>query len=447
MASDQTKQTLVRRTAGAMGLLGLFGLAQRLVLWSTYAPYIAGDTEGAYMRLAEALSGLTLSAYDATRVPGYPLVLLALGQNPQRIWLLQMAAGWILSLLLFWFAWRTTRSIGLAFLLGMLYDLIPAQILFEANILTETLTAFSIIASFVLLNGLERQEKRWTALPVAFLLGIVVCIPGMLRPLLFPLSVWMLLFVLVMVRGNWRRKFVAAALFSIGPLIIQGGWLLWVYQSYHMISPTTLSGYSLVQHTGAFFEYLPDEEAVIRDTYLRYREERIAERGVQTNTIWHAIPELTEVSGMHFFELSRKMGDLSRRLIREHPALYLRSVLKGWIDFWKAPVYWDPTLMQSPLLRSILTAAALIGRGICLLANAAFLALSALSLFGRKIRGKFGIDRYMVAAGGFVLMTAFIQALVDHGDNPRFLVPMQMLVLYVVIRAAWNLSGHRMAEE
>ena len=68
-------------------------------------------------------------------------------------------------------------------------------------------------------------------------------------------------------------------------------------------------------------------------------------------------------------------------------------------------------------------------------------------MFGRKIRGKFGIDRYMVAAGGFVLMTAFIQALVDHGDNPRFLVPMQMLVLYVVIRAAWNLSGHRMAEE
>jgi len=447
MARTEEHPQLGRRGLLFLGTVGLVGLIERLLLWFTYAPYIAGDTEGAYLRLAEALRGLTLAHYDATRVPGYPLLVLFMDLDPVRIWQVQMAAGWVLALLLFWFTWRTTHNRVLALTVGMLYHLIPAQFLFEANILTETFTAFFVVLSFVMLREVEETRRSWMTYPAALILGILACLPGMMRPLLFPLSVWLLLFVLIVVKGGWRRKLAAGLLFSIGPLLIQGGWLLWVFRTYHMVSPTTLSGYSLVQHTGAYFEQLPDEEALIRDTYLRYRDERIAERGVQTNTIWHAIPELTDVTGMHFFELSRKMGALSRQLIRENPLLYSRTVVKGWIDFWKAPVYWDPALVSSSVMRMILRGAALVGRGLCLLGNALFLVGGLLAVVSRRMRARLGIDRYTTAVGGFVLMTSVIQTLADHGDNPRFLVPLQMLVMYTVLRAGWEALGLHKTKE
>jgi len=443
----ESAKSLGRKGQLYLAIIAIFGFLERIALRLTYAPYIAGDTEGAYMRLAEALRGLTLAQYDATRVPGYPLLLLALDKDPVRVWLVQMAVGWLVALLLFWFAWRTTQNRTLAFILGMLYHLIPAQFLFEANILTETFTAFFLVLSFVLLREVEELGRSWSIFLLSFLLGLVACLPGMMRPLLFPLTVWLLFFVLLVVPGGWRRKLFAGLLFSIPPLFIQGGWLLWVYRGYHMLSPTTLSGYSLVQHTGAYFELLPDDEALIRDTYLRFRDARLAERGVQTNTIWHAIPALTEATGMHFFELSRKMGALSRQLIRQYPGLYLRTVMKGWIDFWKAPVYWDPSLVSSPVVRMMLSGAALAGRGCCLLANGLFLLGGVLSVFSKRVRAILHVDRYIIATGGFVLLMSVVQTLADHGDNPRFLVPLQMLVFYVVLRAGWSLLQHWFNEE
>ncbi|MDX1601172.1 MAG: hypothetical protein R3191_06630, partial [Anaerolineales bacterium] len=39
-----------------------------------------------------------------------------------------------------------------------------------------------------------------------------------------------------------------------------------------------------------------------------------------------------------------------------------------------------------------------------------------------------------------------VQTLVDHGDNPRFLVPLQMIVIVNVLWAGWRWyeSGRRM---
>jgi hypothetical protein len=46
------------------------------------------------------------------------------------------------------------------------------------------------------------------------------------------------------------------------------------------------------------------------------------------------------------------------------------------------------------------------------------------------------VDSIVVACGGLVLLSSVAQSLVEHGDNPRFLVPLQMIVFYVVVRAA-----------
>lgn len=423
--------------------LAVFGALERLLLWRLYAPASFGDT-ATYFRLAEALAAGGLNAFDGTRVPGYPFLVLWLGLDPQRLWAAQLLMGWLTSLLLFYLGWRTSGSPALGGLLGLLYDLIPGQVLFESNLLTEAPTTFLVVLSLALWAALDRAASERWRLALALPLGAAAALAGLMRPLFFFLAPWLLPFVLLAGPASWRERLARGALFSLGPLLLLGGWIGWVYTNYHFLAPTVMGGYHLVQHTGEFFEYLPDEEAAIRDTYLKYRDAQIAARGTQTNAIWDAIPELTQVSELTFYDLSRKMQRLSLRLIREHPDLYLRNVVEGWVGFWKAPVFWRPENLQVEALRAPLRLAGLAGRGLSLLANAAFLLLSLLWPLRRRLPA-LGFDRAFVLTAGLVWLTSVVQTLVDHGDNPRFLVPLQMVVIFVVLRAAWSLWTSRRA--
>ena len=229
-----------------------------------------------------------------------------------------------------------------------------------------------------------------------------------------------------------------AASYSLAPLLMLGAWLAWMLTTYDMVGPTTMGGYHLVQHTGEYFEYLPDDVAPLRDTYLEYRDAQVAERGTQTNAIWDAIPEMSKVTGLSFFALSAELQRLSVQLIMQHPNLYLANVAQGWIDFWKAPVYWDRAALSADLVGGLFAAWVGVGRLITLVANAAFLAVSVLVVVSRRARGRFGLDRYILVAGGLVWISSIVQTMVDHGDNPRFLIPLQTLVFYVVARWIWE---------
>ena len=423
--------------------LGFFGVLERLVLYRVYAPISYGDSPS-YLRLAGSLADFSLSGYDGTRVPGYPLLMMLMGAEPVRIWLAQMALGLAISLLLFWLGLQTTRNPAIGAVLGLLYDVLPGQFLFEANLLTETFAAFWILLSLCLLHAVLGIGRRpASSVLLAFLLGIAASAAGMVRPLFFPLTVFYLPFLLFAPGRTWRARWQAVVPFILGPLLIQGGWLAYMRSAYHVVSPTAMAGYSMVQHTGEFFEYLPDEYAPIRDTYLRFRDEQIAARGVQTNAIWGAIPEISKASGLGFYDLAREMQRLSWMLIRAHPLLYLRNVVEGWIWFWKAPVYWRPEMLAVPWLRSVLAAMAILGRGLSLLANLAFLIVSAAVVVSRKVRAWVRIDAMLLASFGMVWLFSILQTLLDHGDNPRFLVPLQMVVFFAIVHALTGGFGLR----
>ncbi len=414
----------------------LFGFLQRLVLLLFYQPIPFADTN-AYMRLAVPLSNLTLKGYDGTRVPGYPALLAIAGLDEHAAWVLQLVLGLVISILLFGIVFRTTDSPALGVLVGGLYDLIPGQFLFESNLLSETLTAFFVVlcfASFVAFGCVKSSPKRSLA---AFMLGISACLPGMVRPYFFPITLFFLPFIWFVGDGHWRERLLRMAIYSLPPLMIQGGWLLWIRDTYHVISPTVMSGYSLVQHTGEYFEFLPDEVAEIRDTYIQFRDVQIAERGVQTNAIWEAIPAMSEASGLGFYDLSRELHRLSIDLIRAHPDRYLANVVEGWVNFWKAPVYWRAEALQSSLLLSIMKVFIWFGRGISVLANLVFLLLSLFTILSKRLRQSISFDLYSGTAAGLIVLISIVQTLVDHGDNPRFLVPLQMLVFFVVVRSFW----------
>jgi hypothetical protein len=205
---------------------------------------------------------------------------------------------------------------------------------------------------------------------------------------------------------------------------------------YHVIAPTAIGGYSMVQHAGEFFEDLPDEHAAIRDVYIKYRDEQIEERGSQNNAIWQAVPELTEATGLSFYELARQLSDLSWKLIREYPLGYAANVLEGWIWFWKAPVYWQVDLITSTALRGIMEVWVLTGRVVAIAANAGFLLINAAMIVSRRVRDWVKIDHMLILVAGFIGWTSILQSLFEHGDNPRFLVPLQMIVIYFTVRSA-----------
>jgi hypothetical protein len=446
MADSGASRQLRRKAWLAGGVLAAVGVLQRALMWIGYPHATYGDT-AAYFRLAGVLSRWTLDGYDGTRVPGYPAFIALAGSDPRLVYALQLGLGLAISMLLFWMTFRTTQNVPISLLVGLIYDLIPGQFLFEANLLAETLTAFLLILSLALLAGLLHARSVAADGLWALLLGIASALAGLVRPLYFYLPVWLLLFLWDR-RSGLRRMILRLAAFAVGPAVLLGGWLWFVYATYGMVSPTVLSGYGLVQHMGPYFEYLPDSAAPIRDTYIRLRDERVAERGDQTNTIWAAIPELSAASGLGFYDLSRELQRLSIQLIREHPAWYARSVAEGWIDFWKAPVYWMPESVKSPAARAALRIWAAAGRGVALIANALFLLTTALATTLPRLRRRLGLDAPLLAAAGTVWVGSVVQTLFDHGDNPRFLVPAQMLVIYVVVRMAyawWSSSRRREA--
>jgi hypothetical protein len=420
---------------------------ERWILWRVYQPISYGDT-APYLRLANDLLTRGLGGYDGTRVPGYPVFLLLLGMDPARVWVAQLAIGWGISLLLFWIGWRTSRSASLGALLALIYDLTPGLISFESNLLSETLAMFLALLTLGVYVELDRRPRGARGVVLALGLGLAASLAALTRALFFLLPVWLALFVWLMSdRGAgpeaaWRRLLRTGA-FALAPLVLLGGWLGWVYHSYGMLSPDTMGGYHLVNHAGAYFEDLPDEDAVIRDIYLRYREAKIAETGSQTNAIYDAIPELTRVSGLSFFDLSRELQRLSIRLIRAHPFLYLRDVADGWIDFWRAPIFWRPDLLRLGLPAAALDRVALGARLVSVGANLAFLLMSAAAVLSRRARALLAVDKLTIAWGGLVWAVSIAQALVEHGDNPRWLVPLQMIVFYVVLRGLWAWRSSR----
>ena len=293
-------------------LLVAVGAVERVLLWLVYSPVAYGDT-ATYQRLAAALVQGGLPAYDATRVPGYPVLVMALGGDPDAMRAAQMLLGLVTSLLLFWLGWRATGSAAFGFVLGMLYNLLAGQALVESVLLSESLTTFLVVASMAGLVTLAQASRYVAALALA--LGFVAAAAGMARALFYPLALWLAallalrstveaeppLFVSADHTGeSVRFRLLRLGLFVIFPIAMLGGWLWNVSSRYGMLSPSTMGGYHLVQHTGEYFHLLPDEHAVIRDTYVKYRDQRIEERGVQTNAIWDAIPELTQVSGLSF---------------------------------------------------------------------------------------------------------------------------------------------------
>jgi hypothetical protein len=434
-------QRLKMITLGGWTVLVLLtAVFQRVILWIQYRPISYGDSPS-YWRLANAIRE-GWNAYDGTRTPGYPLVLVALGSD-ELVYLTQLAMGVAVTALLFGMAWLTSQRAWFAGFVGLAHTLNLPQLFFEANILSETATSFWLALSLgIIFLWVYQPEQRtpWLAL----VLGISTSLAWLTRPLFVFLPAWLAIFLLW--SGLDRRKnlslarhFALTAVFLLPVALTLAGWVSFIHSRFGDWSLTTMTGYHLVQHTGHFFEYVPDKHAAIRDTYIEYRDRQIARHGNQTNTIWEAIPEMQEVSGASFYELSRVLSRISIQLILEHPQLYLANVLKGWWYFWRVPIYWSPESIQWSWIGQVLKPLALLERLTLFAINLAFLASSLAVLAVTRLRKFLHISPALWCLAGTVWAASVAQTLIDHGDNPRFLVPLQSFVVLWVFWIIWRM--------
>ncbi|HVN56320.1 MAG TPA: hypothetical protein VMT46_18470 [Anaerolineaceae bacterium] len=421
---------------------------ERWIFWGLYAIKDYNDT-GTYRRLAgQILRGW--SRYDGVRTPGYPLLLAWLGPD-ERVYVAQLALGIGITLLMFWIGWMVSGKGWFAALIGLAHTFNLGQLFFEASLMSETLATFWVILA-VALTAAWIRHPGWRNGFAALGIGLAAACAALVRPLFLFLPVWLaLVLALVTLRGtrlrDWFRDATQRAelgrlgLILLMPVVMIGSWAGFIHNQFGTWGVSTITGYHLIQHTGYYFEYVPDQYAKLRDTYIRYRDARIARYGTQGNAIWDAIPEMTKVSGLSFNDLSDTLAKISIQLIREHPDLYLHYAAEGWWLFWRAPVYWSADHLRAPGLARPADGIILAERAAIFGANLFFLASSIGLLAWRKARKRLRIGPILWLIAATVWVTSILQTLPDHGDNPRFLIPMQSLVSVWVLWVAVQAGG------
>ena len=440
------------QVTGWLGLVITIAILERLALWLIYSPVIFDDSNS-YRRLAGQILGS--APFDGTRSPGYPIFLAWLGPN-SNVYAVQLVLGFATTLLFFYLGWLVTNNQKAGAAAALIHTLNLGQLLFEADILAETLTTFLVMIAICGGVYLLKQEniKQFSIknITVALLIGLSGGLATQVRPQFIFLP-----FLIAFVLGcknlyttkdtkKHQTKPFNLPTFNVQPLtilllfaiaipalIINLLWVNYIHTQFGSWSMSSVDGYHIVQHTGKFFEYVPNENAAIRDTFLKYRTIQIAKTGRASNTIWEAVPELKEVSGLGFYKLSNKIQEISRQLILDHPLLYLASVFESWFWFWSSPFYWRPGAFGpigdwlTQFQRIVLWAA-----------NAIFVAGTFTFAF-QTVRKTLAMPPALWLLLTTTWVNSILQAIVEASENPRYSVSTQTLVLIVVIWWVWHL--------
>jgi hypothetical protein len=439
--------------------------------WLAYPPVIFDDTNS-YRRLAGQILGSV--PLDGTRSPGYPIFLAWLGPD-ERVYVAQLILGLAITLLFFYLGWLVSGKSWVGGAAALIHTLNVGQLLFEADLLAETLTTFfglvTICGGIYLLKREQAQGgidlKR---IGVALLVGIAGGLAALVRPqfvfLPFLVAFWLILedtrkslqadspmgnvpthqkkgraikeflYAVTVKNAVWTDKQLWALVFAIvlPAILLNGLWINYIHTQFGVWSMSSVDGYHLIQHTGKFFEYAPEEDAAIRDTFLKYRAIQIANTGASSNTIWAAVPALQKVSGLGFYKLSRKLQEISLQLIREHPLLYLGSVFEAWAWFWTAPFYWDPQGFGTAQI--FFGGLVQLQRLVLWGANAIFI-IGTFVLVIPRIRKTLAMPFPVWLLVAIVWVNSILQAIVEASENPRYSVSTQTVVVVVV---AWWLG-------
>lgn len=424
-------------TDWAMVSLLLMCILVRVITWKVCLPTNRhADTEE-YAALAYRFMTHDFRKYSADRTPVYSFLLLATKFNYRAVWFIQNILGIATSLLLYSLAKEQTRKRGLAFLAGASNSILLNQLMFEPFVMTETLAAFFLVLPLFLSHRFCRDCDPGQRGSHALLLhlGVVLGLAALLRPLFIYLPVVFGAYVWTEsgeTKSCLRQRVCLVARVVLPALLLVLGWSAFNYVEAGYFGLTALGGYSLTNHSGAFMELAPDRYATIRDLYLHYRRIQIAAIGNSTGTIWKAYPSILQATGYSYVQLSRELTRLSLWLFVHHPLLYIRHVGLSLRRFWTPAVY-QPTLR---------TNAASVKAGLAMIWSIegpflncvyfVFFAATLHALFSLLTHRQRRSFKFLWLPMTLIVSGCLFQALVEFGENGRYAIPYQSLLILVI---------------
>jgi hypothetical protein len=425
----------------ALILLAIVCVLVRLFVWLSFNPIQFADTkeyEGHALCIKTLYASKDSLPRAGDRTPLYPLLILACGFNRGLIWFVQSVMGVAIAFILFGLAYRDTRNVAVSFFVSLWYTLSPNLIYLEPLVLSETLSGFliilSVLATVRILDAQGFTPGRYVCL------GLVVALAGLTRPNLLtiaPIYLALILFQRYAWASGRLQRLKASAGYAIPIVVLMLAWCTCTWRAVGVFAPTTITGYSLSQHSGGFIEYAPDRYATIRDIYVKYRAERTKVGKSHGNVIWEAYREMRDATGLSHAELSRELRNMSIGLFVRHPLLYLKSVFKAWAQFWDAPcLCFLEGLKFKPLIPTF-HYLFLAHRCMDILINFSFLAISLYALCALVRRRKLDGWGFRLLLIAIILAESVGQALVEFAENGRYALPFQPLTAYVVMATLW----------
>lgn len=428
-------------TWSSLAILLLVGVLLRVLLFANYDAVSYPDT-GTYLEAARDLIAGEFTSGLGRRTPGYPLLIVLVGESPRAMMLANMVAGLLVSATLFGITMVLTKRRGLALAVGLSYSLNLQQLFQEGALLTETLSTLSVTAAvLVLVAALPRLQQGRRIVPMLWLIGALAGFAILVRPQFLVLLLLIPALVVHAVSG-WRRPsraaLAAAAHASAPGVAMVLAWCTVVYLQVGQFTVSTQSGFGMVNHTIDYIERAPDRYAEVREVLLKTRQSRMAEVGHSRNTIWYAWPEIQRVTGWSLPEASRQLQRMCVAMIVDDPLRYALGVGHAWVDFWTVPILWKEEQLQPAAVASTLQALWWIEHKLLRLSNLLLVVVVLAAAVSTRVRRDVGWDAGMTAVAATVLLSSLIQALADQGASSRYAIPTQALVLLLLAVAGWR---------
>jgi 4-amino-4-deoxy-L-arabinose transferase-like glycosyltransferase len=410
--------------------LFILSLVCKIIALVCYHPVELEDTDW-YRKAGESIAHFQWTWYNGARVPVYPFVFLLCHFNDFAIFLFQLCLGICIAMMLFYFFREISNNESIGFLAGLVYTLSPNQFLFEVCLVTETTTTFLIVLSFFVLTKVFRNPKKSYLL---LLVAVTSCLTALTRPLFLFSPILILLGIVgAGVKGGWSHKKIttlsrAVIIFFVTILAFIGTDILLNKTQNNYTGVTTLAGFNLVNHVTSFVESASPKYDALKHILVVQREEQVRKTGKPEFAIYFVYRRMMKTTGTNFEEISKLLQGMAISAIENNPLAYAKSVLKGMLDFWK-PAFQYHDFTWNPIVKSFLYVVAVI----ISIFYAVFIISPFLLFFKIDIGKRLNWGNEVVIIYAFTIIGWIVSSMMDLGENARYKVPFEPLILGIAI--------------
>ncbi|MDY6874188.1 MAG: hypothetical protein SVR81_09530, partial [Chloroflexota bacterium] len=106
--------------------------------------------------------------------------------------------------------------------------------------------------------------------------------------------------------------------------------------------------------------------------------------------------------------------------------------------FWRVPVHFNPATVLSSMGTQALNNIILGFRMLFFSVNLIFISSTVAALLSKKMRQLWSLSNFHWIVAGSVWGASVVSSILEHGTNPRFLVPLQTAVVFWSLWVLWQ---------